>query len=261
MVTSSKSRPTRLVEVNALSLYFDAQTAFRALKAWYHASLSFGAEIPFDFIVCARSFWTSSGISMPMMSSRQVLNAFVSPFLASFTDFSNWEAISELIGDEIAASKLPNGNAIEEGREIHSGSFPRRLAKFLDFAPTTPFSKLSIPMDHFLHHVGFATERFFFALASSEADSEEATAEESTSSQETAPAAFVVMVIYFSFSSSSVSNGSASWQAPNKAFIFLHRTDKCDNTSGASPDRIPTTPRGTSSSPVTLDANNIVGSL
>mmetsp|Transcript_61226 Transcript_61226/g.164452 ORF Transcript_61226/g.164452 Transcript_61226/m.164452 type:complete len:220 (-) Transcript_61226:1590-2249(-) len=56
-----------------------------------------------------------------------------------------------------------------------------------------------------------------------------------------------------------LSNSSESKQVAKKTFRFLARTEMCARTSGASGVMTPTTPGGTSSSPLTLDARRTVG--
>ena len=185
-------------------------------------------------------------LAKPDMSS-----FFITSLIAFFSSF----AIALFSESSNTASKHPKGKATEGGSLIHSGSFPLRLARFFDFAPTIPSLKSVIPIDHFLHHEGLETFSLRFSASGASLEIK------SDSSQVTDPAALVLIIMVLPAKLSNSSSGCASWHAAKRAFIFLHLTARCDNTSGASLETIPTAPRGTSSSPVTLAANKTVGFL
>mmetsp|Transcript_25845 Transcript_25845/g.47201 ORF Transcript_25845/g.47201 Transcript_25845/m.47201 type:complete len:205 (-) Transcript_25845:308-922(-) len=81
----------------------------------------------------------------------------------------------------------------------------------------------------------------------------------STSFQDTAPDAEGVNRAQRPFTALIAFNGSRSWHVAKKTFMLRARTDKWDNTSGASGVKTATTPSGTSSSPVTCSEIKTVG--
>mmetsp|Transcript_10787 Transcript_10787/g.22486 ORF Transcript_10787/g.22486 Transcript_10787/m.22486 type:complete len:212 (-) Transcript_10787:102-737(-) len=140
---------------NARSLYCDAHTDLSAAKAGSQWASPSAQGTPLAAASAFSAACSCGGAPSAITSSMHRLSCPSRSLSTAAYAFSSSSRTALFAGMFSTSSKVEKGTAMEGGRPIQSGSLPRRLARFLDLAPTTPGAKASMPTAYSPHHLGF----------------------------------------------------------------------------------------------------------